>query len=49
MSPKNLYATLIGINNYPKNPLGGCVRDALAMDRFLRDICQQQPDAPRLY
>ncbi len=49
MSPKNLYATLIGINNYPKNPLGGCVRDALAMDRFLRDICQQQPDAPLHY
>ena len=45
MSPKNLYATLIGINNYPQNPLGGCVRDALAMDRFLRDICQQQPEA----
>ncbi len=42
MPQKNLYATLIGINNYPQNPLAGCVHDALAMDNFLRNLCRQQ-------
>jgi pimeloyl-ACP methyl ester carboxylesterase len=42
MKKKNLYATLIGINAYPQNPLGGCVNDALAMDEFLRSLCLQQ-------
>lgn len=41
MSEKRIYATIIGINNYPKKQLHGCVRDALAIDGFLRDVCSQ--------
>ena len=49
MLQKSLFATLIGINAYPKNPLNGCVRDALAMDSFLRKLCLQQGDAALTY
>jgi len=37
-----LFATLIGINAYPSNPLFGCVRDVLSMDLFLCDYVAQQ-------
>lgn len=36
----NLIASFIGINAYSKNPLYGCVRDALNMDRFSRQYAQ---------
>lgn len=36
----NLIASFIGINAYPKNPLYGCVRDVLNMDRFSRQYAQ---------
>lgn len=45
MSEKKLFATLIGINAYPKNPLSGCVRDVLALDSFIRDLCLQNSTA----
>lgn len=37
-----LYATLIGINAYPRNELNGCVQDVLSIDRLLRDLCRRQ-------
>lgn len=46
MKQRNLFATLIGINAYPRNPLRGCVRDALGMDAFLREYCRQQDENP---
>lgn len=36
----NLIASFIGINAYSKNPLYGCVRDVLNMDRFSRQYAQ---------
>lgn len=42
MPSKTLYATIIGIDNYPQTPLYGCTRDALNIDLFLRQWCEQQ-------
>ncbi len=41
---RTLFATLVGINAYPgsKNPLNGCVRDVVELNRFLTSFCQQQ-------
>lgn len=41
---KTLYVTLIGINAYRQNALNGCIRDVLALDRILRELCLQQKD-----
>jgi len=49
MSARALYATLIGINAYPKNPLNGCVHDILSVDHFLRNLCIQQDGAALTY
>ncbi|HEX2535057.1 MAG TPA: caspase family protein, partial [Chitinophagaceae bacterium] len=42
MAQRSLYATLIGINAYPQNPLGGCIKDVLDIDLLLREQCAQQ-------
>ncbi len=44
MPLKSLYATIIGIDAYPQNPLYGCTKDALDIDLFLRQWCDQQQD-----
>jgi pimeloyl-ACP methyl ester carboxylesterase len=44
MPQRTLYATLIGINTYPKQPLAGCIRDVLAIDQLLREQCAQQKE-----
>ena len=42
MPTRNLFATFIGINAYPQNPLSGCIKDVLNMDLFLREYKAQQ-------
>jgi len=42
MGKRCLFASLIGINAYKKNGLGGCIKDVLAIDVMLRDQCDQQ-------
>ncbi|MDX2249504.1 MAG: caspase family protein [Bacteroidia bacterium] len=42
MKNRSLYASLIGINAYPQNPLYGCMKDVLGMDILLRDLAMQQ-------
>lgn len=42
MEERSLFATLIGINAYPQNELYGCIRDVLAIDLLMRDLCKQQ-------
>ncbi|PWN58033.1 caspase family protein [Chryseobacterium viscerum] len=45
MSKRNLYATLIGINNYRAvNKLNGCIQDILNIDDILRKVCTSQND-----
>jgi len=45
MSKRNLYATLIGINNYRAvNKLNGCIQDILNIDDALRKVCASQND-----
>jgi pimeloyl-ACP methyl ester carboxylesterase len=43
MASRNLYATLIGINDYKYvTPLRGCIKDILNIDEILRGICDSQ-------
>lgn len=42
--PRTLHATLIGINTYSERPLTGCVKDVLAVDQLLRELCDQQSE-----
>lgn len=45
MPNQNLYAALIGINQYQNaNNLNGCIKDILNFDKLLRGICIQQQD-----
>lgn len=45
MSKRNLYATLVGINNYRAvNKLNGCIQDILNIDDTLRKVCASQND-----
>ncbi|WP_336515032.1 caspase family protein [Pollutibacter soli] len=44
MPARTLYATIIGIDNYPQTPLYGCTRDALNIDLFFRQWCEQQKE-----
>ena len=44
-----LYATFIGINNYPGHPLRGCVKDVLEVDALLKEQCAQQHENPLAY
>lgn len=37
---KTLYAIIIGINDYPRNQLFGCVNDALAVHEFCRQLAE---------
>lgn len=37
---KNIYALIIGINKYPRNPLYGCVNDALAVHEFCSQLAE---------
>jgi hypothetical protein len=39
---KTLFAAFVGINNYPTNPLYGCVKDVTGMHAFLDDFVRQQ-------
>jgi len=44
MKTRTLYATLIGINDYPnpRSKLKGCIKDVLGIDLLLRDLKVQQ-------
>ncbi len=33
-----IYALLVGINNYPKQPLQGCINDATAVEYYLKTV-----------
>ena len=49
MGNKKLFASFVGINAYPSNPLDGCIKDVLSFDSLLRDQCAQQNDTPIEY
>lgn len=42
MPDSTLFASFVGIDAYPQNPLSGCVKDVLAMDLILRQQMAQQ-------
>ena len=42
MGKRCLFASLIDINAYKQNALGGCIKDVLAIDLLLSDQCNQQ-------
>lgn len=44
MAKRNLFATIIGINNYTRKPLQGCLPDALNMSLFLRNLQLENSD-----
>lgn len=39
---KNFYAVLIGINNYKKNSLDGCINDVLEVNSYFKELCEAQ-------
>lgn len=41
--PRTIYAILIGINDYPVRPLGGCINDVLAISSFFSKMAQPNP------
>ena len=41
---KTLYALLIGVNNYPENPLAGCINDVLAINDHFQKLCDAQEE-----
>ena len=38
---KTIHALIVGINAYPDQPLFGCVNDALAVGKFLKELCDK--------
>ncbi len=42
MPAKTLFASYIGIDDYPQHALNGCVRDVLELDHFISHWCGQQ-------
>ena len=42
--PQTIYAVIIGINDYPHNPLYGCINDALEVREFFRKIANSNQD-----
>ena len=49
MAVKTLFATYIGIDDYPQHPLNGCIQDVLSMDYFFRQWSKQQPTNELVY
>src|SRR5689334_12856218 len=49
MSTPHLYAALIGINAYDRNPLDGCIRDVLSVDDLLRQLSGAGENSPFNY
>ncbi|RYF63143.1 MAG: caspase family protein, partial [Cytophagaceae bacterium] len=41
----NIYALLIGINNYPVKPLSGCINDVAAMKACLEKLYENLPES----
>ena len=41
-SPAKLFAVFIGINDYPNNPLHGCINDILAVSDYFDRLCHLQ-------
>lgn len=39
-----IYALLVGINQYPGNPLQGCINDVKAVEQYLRTVCAGNKD-----
>jgi pimeloyl-ACP methyl ester carboxylesterase len=42
MSAKTLFATFVGIDAYPQQPLNGCIKDVLELNHFISNWCRQQ-------